>query len=378
MYTGGNLGNSSKTKVEKLLEAADVRINGDRPWDIQVHDERLYKRVLRQGNLGLGEAYMDGWWDAEQVDQLIYHLLVAKLDRKVKGLTKFWIALNAVLFNLQRKSKAHHIGRKHYDTGNELFSLMLDRGMNYSCAYWHNARTLDQAQKAKLELTCRKLKLEPGMKVLDIGCGWGGFARYAAENHQVEVVGITVSREQVKLARESCRGLPIEIRLQDYRELNEPFDRIVSIGMIEHVGYKNYRTFMRVAHRCLRENGLFLLHTIGNNQSSVIGDPWMDKYIFPDGMLPSPRHITRAINGLFVLEDWHNFGTHYGRTLKAWHANFSRNRERIQRNPKYDERFRRMWTYFLLSCAGSFNARNNQLWQIVLSKGYPEGYERVR
>jgi cyclopropane-fatty-acyl-phospholipid synthase len=373
------MANRFEQKGNQLLSFAGVQINGGRPWDMQIHDGRLFQRVLSQGALGLGESYMDGWWEVKHLDQFIYKLVSAHLNEKVKGFPILWIVVKAKLLNLQKKSKAYKIGERHYDIGNDLYKLMLDKGMNYSCAYWKDAKNLDQAQEAKLELTCQKLKLKPGMKVLDIGCGWGGFAKYAAKKYKAEVIGITVSKEQVKLAKEICSGLPVEIRLQDYRSLNEIFDRIVSIGMIEHVGYKNYRTYMEVAHRCLTDDGLFLLHTIGNNKSLVIGDPWTNKYIFPDGMLPSPVYITGAIEGLFVLEDWHNFGTHYDKTLMAWYENFNKNWGQIKQNSKYDQRFYRMWKYYLLSFAGTFRARRNQLWQIVLSKrGVPGGYESVR
>jgi len=243
---------------------------------------------------------------------------------------------------------------------------MLDKRMNYSCGYWKDAKNLDEAQDAKLDLICRKLKLEPGMTVLDIGCGWGSFAKFAAEKYQTRVLGITVSKQQVDLARKLCRALDIEIRLQDYRDLKEEFDRIVSIGMFEHVGYKNYRKFMQVVDRCLKENGLFLLHTIAGNKSVKTGEAWISKYIFPNSMLPAANQVTNAYEGIFKLEDWHNFGTYYDKTLMAWHKNFNKNWDKIK--TYYDERFRRMWNYYLLSCAGSFRTHKNQLWQIVFSK----------
>jgi cyclopropane-fatty-acyl-phospholipid synthase len=373
---------SSKSRdfIADLLSLADVKINGDRPWDIQVHDERLYSRVLSGGSLALGESYMDGWWDVKSLDQFFYRILGADLDQKVRGFKNIvWLGLRAVVTNMQAKRRAYNIGEKHYDIGNDLYQAMLDKRMNYSCAYWTGAENLDGAQEAKLELSCRKLGLEPGLSVLDIGCGWGAFARYAAEKHGARVTGITVSKEQVALANQLCRGLPVEIRLQDYRSLDGRFDRLVSIGMIEHVGYKNYRTYMKIANRILADDGLFLLQTIGSSTSGIRGDAWMDKYIFPDGMLPSPAYLTKAAEGLFVLEDWHSFGTHYDKTLMAWHANFVGNWDKISRNPKYDQRFFRMWGYYLLSCAGAFRARKNQLWQIVFSKkGVPGGYESRR
>ena len=205
------------------------------------------------------------------------------------------------------------------------------------------------------------------MRVLDIGCGWGGLARYAAETHGVRVTGVTVSERQVELAREVCRGLPVEIRLQDYREVEGRFDRVVSVGMFEHVGVDNYRTYMQVVHRCLGAGGLCLLHTIGGNTSVRAVDPWVRAHIFPNSMLPSAAQIAAAAEGLFVIEDWQSLGPHYDRTLMAWHANFAAAWERLR--AAYDERFFRMWRYYLLASAGSFRSRSNQLWQIVFSKG---------
>jgi cyclopropane-fatty-acyl-phospholipid synthase len=367
---------SLRQRVEELLALADVEIGGNRPWDIQVHDERLYARVMAEGTLGLGESYMDGWWDVEELDEFIYRVLRAKLEDRIRPLADGLRALRARVTNLQRPSRAFEIGRRHYDRSNALFRCMLDRRMIYSCGYWKEATSLDEAQEAKLDLTCRKLGLQPGMRVLDIGCGWGGAVRFAAERYGVEAVGITVSEEQVELAREVCEGLPVEIRLQDYRELNEEFDRIFSLGMFEHVGCKNYGTFMRVVRRCLKSDGLFLLHTIGGNRSVNTTDPWMARYIFPRSVLPSARRITEACEGVFVIEDWHNFGTDYDRTLMEWYDNFDRDWAPLD---KQSEQFNRMWTYYLLSCAGAFRARKIQLWQLVLSpEGVPGGYVAPR
>jgi cyclopropane-fatty-acyl-phospholipid synthase len=371
--------NLFEKKLKELFAYADVTINGNRPWDIRVFNEKFYRRALMQGSLGLGEAYMDGWWDADNIDQFICKVLIADLYEKVKGLPMLWFTIKGQLMNLQKKSKAYKIGRRHYDIGNDLFTLMLDKGMNYSCGYWKDAKNLDQAQMAKLDLICKKIGLKPGMSVLDIGCGWGGFAKYAAEKYNVNVIGITISKEQAELAKEICKGLPVVIKLQDYRSLQEKFDRIVSVGMIEHVGYKNYRVYMKIVHDCLQEDGLFLLQTIGVSKSLVFGDAWMDKYIFPDAMLPSPTYISRAVEGLFVMEDWHNFGADYDHTLMAWYDNFEKNWDRIKKNKKYDDKFYQVWKYYLLSCAGACRSRYLQLWQIVFSrKGLPGGYESTR
>jgi cyclopropane-fatty-acyl-phospholipid synthase len=360
-------GRNAQQAVRDLFALADVRVNGVRPWDIQVHNPALFPRVLAGGSLALGESYMDGWWDCEALDQFSYRILKAELDKKVRGMKHvLWNMVIAGLMNPQKKTRAYEIGKHHYDLGNELFRSMLDARMVYSCGYWSTAENLDQAQEAKLDLICKKIGLQPGQRILDIGCGWGSFARYAAQHYHVEVVGITVSREQTALGSELCAGLPIHLRLQDYRDLDEEFDHIVSVGMFEHVGYKNYRTFMETARRCLKPEGRFLLHTIGGTTSLTSTDPWISTYIFPNSMIPSAAQITAAAEGSFVLRDWHCFGTHYDRTLMAWHDNFVKNWDQIK--DRYDTRFYRMWTYYLLCCAGSFRANKNQLWQIVFTR----------
>ena len=364
-------------KAQQILSQAGITINGNKPWDIRVHTPEFYKQVMAQGSLGLGEAYLDGWWDSPRLDQVFTRLLQSQIDKKVAKWRLMIPYLKANLSNLQNKTKARIVGEKHYDIGNDLYAAMLDKRMVYTCGYWKNAKTLDEAQEAKLDLVCRKLGLRKGQKVLDIGCGWGSFAKYAAEKYKVKVVGITISKEQVALARERCKGLPVEIRLQDYREVNEKFDHIVSLGMFEHVGYKNYRTYMKKVRQCLKDDGLFLLHTIGGNRSVRMTDAWIGKYIFPNSMLPSIKQIGESIENILVMEDWHNFGADYDKTLMAWFNNFNKNWLKLK--VKYSERFYRMWKYYLLSCAGSFRSRRNQLWQIVLSKnGVEGGYQSIR
>jgi cyclopropane-fatty-acyl-phospholipid synthase len=365
-----------RQRLERLLAPADVRIDGDRDWDLQMHDPRLPTRLLAQGSLGLGESYMDGWWDARSLDGLLYHLLDARIDERVRGIAAVLDGLRAQLFNLQSRSRSFVVGERHYDLGNDLYAAMLGRRLVYSCGYWRQADTLDQAQEAKLDLVCRKLGLKPGMRVLDIGCGWGEALKFAAERYGVSGVGVTVSREQAEFARRLCAGLPIEIRVQDYRELGEKFDRVFSIGMFEHVGVKNYRRYFEVARACLPEDGLFLLHSIGNNVSQHHTDPWIARYIFPNSMLPSAAQIARAVEGLFVVEDWHGFGPDYDRTLQAWRDNVEASWEHL---PAYDERFRRMWRFYLAGSMASFRARRIQLWQLVLSPhGLRGGYEAPR
>ena len=364
--------------MKRILALADIEVNGERPWDIRVHDEGFYHRVLSHGSMGLGEAYMDGWWESQQLDEFFYRALKADLAAKIRSDWKTSLRiLREIVVNPQRRSKAFEIGEHHYDVGNDLFQAMLDRRMVYTCAYWRNAQTIDEAQEAKLDLVCRKMRLKPGQKVLDIGCGWGSFLKFAAEKYGVTGVGITVSKEQVKLGRQLCEGLPIRIELQDYRDIEGIYDHIVSLGMFEHVGYKNYRTFMRVVSRHLADDGLFLLDSTGAEKSARRTDPWIEKYIFPNSMTPSIPQIGTAIEGLFIMEDWHSFGADYDRTLMAWFRDFDEHWKSLQIH--YSESFYRMWKYYLLACAGSFRARTSQSWQIVLSKkGVEGGYASVR
>jgi cyclopropane-fatty-acyl-phospholipid synthase len=270
------------------------------------------------------------------------------------------------IFNLQSKDRSFLVGEVHYDVGNDLFEKMLDSNMNYSCGYWEGCNTLEQAQENKLKMICEKLELKEGEKLLEIGCGWGGLAAYAAKNYGVSVLGITISREQQNLAIDRCKNLPVNIELLDYRDLNGKFDKIVSVGMFEHVGLKNYSTYIDNVTRLLDDDGLFLLHTIGSDVSVNRTDPWIDRYIFPNGRIPSSVEICKAIEGKLLIEDWHNFGQDYDKTLMAWYENFIKHWPML--SPNYSNRFYRMWTYYLLGCAGFFRSRQGQLWQIVLSK----------
>ncbi len=365
-------------RVVALLGEADVTVGGSRPQDIVVHDPHFYGRVLAQGSLGLGESYMDGWWDAVELDAFLHQLMQARIDERVHGLGDVVDAVKARLFNLQTGTGSFEVGRRHYDLGNDLYQAMLGQRMVYSCGYWRQAGDLDTAQEAKLDLICRKLQLRPGQRILDIGCGWGEALKFAAERYDVEGVGVTISAEQAEYARQLCAGLPVEIRLQDYREVDERFDAILSVGMFEHVGDKNYRAYFEMARRCLADDGLFLLHTIGTNVSRHRTDPWIARYIFPNSMLPSVAQVATASEGLFVLEDWHNFGTDYDLTLQAWRDNIEAAWGRLD-GERYDERFRRMWRFYLAGSMATFRSRRAQLWQLALSpRGVPGGYVAPR
>ena len=369
----------TEQSVRNLASMFGVEIDGPQPWDIQVRDPRFYRRVLADGSLGLGESYMAGWWECQDLAEFFYRLFRNGVENRDPARWRLRLMqLAAQLRNLQSQQRASQVAEAHYDQTIAAYRNMSDKWITLSCGYWKNARDLDEAQEHKLDLVCKKIGLAADDRVLDIGCGFGSFARFAAERYGCAVTGINLSTEQIRVARELARGLPVEIVQCDYRETNRylgdrPFDKIVSIGMFEHVGYKNFRAYMEAAHRCLADGGLFLLHTIGSNVSQTYNDPWYDKYIFPNGMLPSIRQIGGAIEGLFVMEDWHNFGPDYARTHQAWYERFDRSWAGSKHDPFY-----RMWTYFLLSSVGGFRARHKQLWQIVLSKGGVQpGYARV-
>lgn len=373
---------SYRARAQKLLSSAGITINGPQPFDIEIHNARFYRRVFLQGLLGLGESYMDGWWDCDHLDGFFYR--VNQLQPAIgRGVTGSWNDVRNCIFNQQTRRRARKVAEEHYDFGNELFEATLGPTMGYTCGYWKNAENPDQAQQHKFELICRKLGLQPGMKLLEIGCGWGELLRIAAATYGVRAVGVTNSEEQVPAIEERCRALPVEVMLADYREvrLQNEFDAVAIVGMIEHVGHKNHRALMEVVHRALKPGGLFVLHTIGNNHTRLIAEPWIHRYIFPNGLTPSERQIATAKEGLFITQDFHNFGLDYDPTLMAWWGNFEANwPDLLARFPgKYDQRFYRMWRFYLLSCAGSFRAGGPQLWQYVFSKGkLPEVYRAVR
>jgi len=380
-----------KEIIEKLLQECDVEIGGHRPWDLQVHDDKMYSMIIHGGPMALGETYMSGMWktnDESSLAEFFTRVLRADIELKIKKYYSSRVFLKnlpnhifGVLRSIFKKAFAFNIGKEHYDIGNGLYKKMLGRRMIYSCAFWEGAQDLEQAQENKLDLICKKVKLRKGMKVLDIGCGWGSFLKYAAEKYGISGVGVTVSDEQRKLAMKTCTGHDIEIRLQDYRDIpeEEKYDAIVSVGMFEHVRPESYREFMKHAEKHLVEDGIFLLHSIGSIKSVKRTNPWIEKYIFPGGVLPSIAQIGSAVDDIFIIEDLHNFGVDYDLTLMNWYKNFKDNWLDIKdMDGGYSDRFYNMWVYYLLICAGSFRSRKNQLWQIALRKKHAiGGYKRV-
>ncbi|MDP7180890.1 MAG: cyclopropane fatty acyl phospholipid synthase [Candidatus Woesearchaeota archaeon] len=371
---------SAEKLITDLLAEAGITVNGNKPYDIQVHNPNFFKRVLSGASLGLGESYVEGWWDCKALDKFFDKVFRARLELRVKSDKRLLLKLIAAkVVNLQNPMRAFQIA-KHYNTGNFLYEKMLGKSMAYSCAYWKKAKNLDQAQEDKYDLLCRKLHLKPGMTLLDIGCGWGGLARHAAKKYKAKVTGVTVSEEQAKLARELCKGLPVEIKVQDYRDIKGQYDRVVSVGMAEHVGPKNMRTYMKKIASLLKDDGIFAYHSFVCREPVPISDPWYNKYIFPNGHLSSMGQLLTATDGILRSEDWHNLGDDYDKTVMAWHKNFIKHWPEIKKSGDYDERFFRMWEYYLLSAAAIFRCRqNHQLMQGVLTKyGFPGEYETAR
>jgi cyclopropane-fatty-acyl-phospholipid synthase len=358
---------AAREVVEQLLRTADIEIDGPDPWDIKVYDERFFARVLAGGTLGFGEAYMDGWWDCEALDEMCSRAISARLDERFtyspRNLLAFAISL---LTNRQSRRRARRVGEVHYDLGNDFFRAMLDPWMQYSSAFFLEGDDLATAQRRKLEMVCQRLDLHPGMRLLDVGCGWGGLAKYAAQNYGCSVTGLTISREQQQFAASWCDGLEVEIQLRDYRQIRGRFDCAVSVGMVEHVGFKNYRTYLRAIADSLGKDGLFLCQGICNPISGWQLDPWIRRYIFPNSILPSLARLTKAAEGLFLVQEVVNLGPHYDPTLLAWEENFRRAWPRFAAH--YDPRFRRMWRFYLLSCAGAFRARSLQVYGILFAK----------
>jgi cyclopropane-fatty-acyl-phospholipid synthase len=371
------MSNLARKLVTDLFSRAGVTIDGPNPWDPQIHDAGFFDRVLTGGSLGFGESYMDGAWDAEQLDALVRRIIQVKATGSaIVTLNRFWHDLKSRLVNLQTRKGSMAIAETHYNLDHRLYQQFLGPYNQYTCCFFNKAKTLEEAEVEKLEMVCNKLQLKPGDKVLDIGCGWGGFARYAAQTRNCQVTGISISREQIAYARKYTAGLPVTIIESDYRDLpnlysSRHFDKVVIVGMIEHVGYKNYRRLFEIVHQLLNDEGIFLLHTIGNSATTTVVDPWIEKYIFRNSMAPSMAQLAKSAENLLVIQDWENYGHYYAPTLSAWHRNFNENWQRIRAiegSQRFDERFRRMFNYYFLACKAGFETEHIYLWHLVMTK----------
>ena len=364
------------------LHRAGIIVGGSNPQDLHVHDEGVYLRVMLNGSLALGEEHEKGNIEFNAIDEFFKKLMQKKVGAGIFArFSDAGFVLASKLKNLQTLTLAKKDVPQHYNLGNKLFSVMLKETMQYSCAYFGRGATeLTGAQRDKMRMLCEKLRLKKGekLRVLDVGCGFGTLAKFMAEEYGVEVVGITLSEEQAIYARTLCEGLPVDIRVLDWREIESlgQFDRIVSVGMFEHVGPKNYDVFIHLMYRALKQGGIFVLHTIVGRG---IPDRWVNKYIFSGGCLPRREQIRKAAM-IFLEWDWHEFGKDYAKTLKMWWENFVAGwKELVAADPRYDERFFRRWTYYLLMCSGLFAAERVGLVQIVYAKTpRSDDYEMVR
>ena len=330
-----------------------------RPGTSRSHDERLYQRVLRDGTLGVGETFVDGWWDCDALDQMIDKVVRADLP---STLGKSWVlvahAVRRSLFNRQA-ARAFEVGERHYDIGNDLYRAMLGPRMVYTCAYWRRRDNLDAAQEAKLDLVCRKIGAAPGMRVLDLGCGWAGFASFAAEHYGASVVGYTVSREQVAWAKQHYGHLPIDIRLDDYRNATGTYDAVVSIGLMEHVGPKNHRAYMEQAVRCLAPGRRRVHpHHRRHRRAGARSIPGSRSTSSPTRSLPSLGQLATAMEGVARPRGRAQHRPALRPTLMAWWQNFDAAWPSLR--DKYGDRFYRMWKYYLLVSAAYFRARAPQ------------------
>ena len=367
----------SQDWLAQLLASADIHLNGSRPWDIQIKHPQTLQRLLSLGGFALGESYMDGWWECQAIDLMIERAMCAGLQEKLATPRAWWESFKGRMRPRDGVGQSRIVGRMHYAVGNQVFQAMLDPYMAHSCAYWvEGAQTLEEAQIAKLEMVCRKLQLRPGMRVLDMGCGWGSFMRYAAEHYGVTVLGLSNVPHQIELGKTLARHLPVQFELSDYAQFNtdgkSKFDRIVSIGTFEQLGQAHVAAFFETAKRCLKDDGWMLLQTQGKSNRQRLLDAWNDKYIYPQGYLPRLDEVTQASEAHFVVEDVHNIGADHDRTLLHWHQRFEMAWPQLRLS--HDERFYRMWRFHLLSSAASFRTRHHQMWQLVLS---PKGLHKV-
>ncbi|TMW56093.1 hypothetical protein Poli38472_008741 [Pythium oligandrum] len=376
--------------MKKALAEANIVIGRD----IIVHDEEIFLDWVNRGMLAIGESYMAKKWEAvTPLDEVLRRLLAQPTEKRRK-LLKSWnaklVGLSAHIFNYQSPSRAGIVGSYHYDLGNDFFKLWLDPHMQYSCAYFKDIEDtdLDGAQRLKMHMIAQKLKLEPGMRVLEIGCGWGGLACYLAKNYNVHVTGITISNEQLKEARKWAEREGVShltsFEYQDYRGMHGQFDRVLSIAMLEAVGYKNMDMYYSVIERCLKPGGVAVVHSVTSNTSRKIPiQLWILKYIFPNGFLPSLQQMMKFTERKLIVEDVHNLGPDYDKTCFVWNQRFQEqwklgkieNPMKTQSNP---EVFKRMWEFYLLYCCAGFRQRTLQLTQTVYSKAYFQRYDTYR
>lgn len=352
--------------TKKVMSRAGISLNGNLPWDIQVHDDRFFDCVYQSASEGLGNSYVQGYWDSDDPSETLGRFIAVGARRSVKGA----VAHN-MLITREEQIRSLEVVDSHYEAKNGLYTNMLDPYMQYSCALWHDeTQSLAEAQINKMLLIGQKLDLQPGDHVLDIGCGWGGLPKFLAENFGCRVTGINLAQHHIDFAQQNMSHKNVKVIKLDYRDIQDKYDKIYCIGVSEHFGLHNYKQFMHIVHNHMKPNGIFLLHTIGENVTRPQADPWITKNIFPNGYIPSLSLVSQCAEGIFVTEDVHNFNTSYDKTLLAWDKNFQEQWNSIRSlHPELDSReFYRMWRYYLNFCAGGFRKRCTQLYQFVFTR----------
>jgi cyclopropane-fatty-acyl-phospholipid synthase len=380
---------NAELAVRKLVEVAGVP---DTVFNhLNVSDDSVWYDIITKANLGIAEGYMHGKIDVDPLPLFLSLLNDTSIGtRRKEKFDVLGMVIGAIeaptqmmgwLFNLQTKELSSRVTKQHYDAGNDLYEVMLGPSMSYTCAYWKDAENLDQAQEAKFNLIMRKLELQPGMKVADLGMGWGTAAAYMHKHGKVNVTGVSLSEKQVEWAQNNLVKDGLRFIWSDYREHCEDpdivgtYDRIYSIGMFEHIGPKNYEPFFKCIKALLKPDGLAVVHTIGEPDFVAASDQFLEKYIFPGAVIPTLPMATKAFEHHFILEDFQNFGHDYSKTLAAWHVN---SLKFFRENPNaYSPEFQRMWEYYLKMCEALFELRINQLWHFVLSPR-PATRERIQ
>lgn len=368
----------AKNTAIKIVDGVRSEDNKDKDshdeicWYIK--DDAVIRRIFSGGhNLALGETYVEGLWDSNDIRKLVIELIKLERVKMQLGLHALPIFLGEVLGKLLAlflPSNTLSSSRKnityHYDISDDMFQRQLGPTMQYTCAYFHRPdMSLDEAQLAKMRIIAHKLDLRPGMRVVELGCGYGAFAYLLATEFGVHVTGVSLSNDQVAYAKKNFAHSRVDIRLQDYRNVEGVYDRVYSVGIFEHIGRKNYKTYFDKCYDLLAPDGIMLIHTIGWGVSGRWNpNTFMFKHIFPGAEIPHASHMTKKYTDRWHLEDWHNFGKSYSPTAQHWYANL----EGSDEFEAMDESFKRMWRYYLLGGAAAFDSRRCSLWQLVFTK----------
>lgn len=366
-----------KLTLTTLLREANIEPNGASPWDPQIKDERFYRTVLLRGSVGLGDAYLNGWWECADISGFILRIIKSGIHLRVPRVDIFLRRLRFGLIDAQNRIRSKRVAELHYDEDPYIFEVMLGSTNSYTCARWKGVITLDAAQQQKMDLLCKKAGLSSGMTVLDIGSGWGGFLAYAAERYQVRGIGLTISKTQLDYARKRYGNLPVEFRLQDYRDFVGGVDAVVSICVIEHVGSDHYREyFQKVRETLTREDGFFAMQCILACDTQARMDPWTEKHIFPNGILPTLERIENAVEGILHIVDREFFRDDYVRTFSAWYENLVRNKNAII--ARCGVRYFRKYEYYLCLYIAGFGSGRIDVGQFVLSPTPHLNYKPIR